>query len=69
MNQIQVKNLDEKNKILFRDIRWKWVETEDNSRGKQKVNCQIKSKTEMLTSCLCNCRDTWIFVNVLVNCI
>ena len=39
-----------------------WVEINDESRGTYNVNSQIKFKTTMLKSTLCNCSDTYIHV-------
>ena len=39
-----------------------WVEINDESRGTYNVNSQIKFKTTMLKSSLCNYSDTYIFV-------
>ena len=37
-----------------------WVEINDSSRGTYNVNSQIKFKTTMLKSSLCNYSDTYI---------
>ena len=39
-----------------------WVEINDESRGTYNVNSQIKFKTTMLKSSLCDCSDAYIFV-------
>ena len=39
-----------------------WVEINDESRGKYNANSQIKFKTTMLKSCLCNYSDAYILV-------
>ena len=39
-----------------------WVEINDESRGAYNVNSQIKFKTTMLESSLCDYRDAYIFV-------
>ena len=39
-----------------------WVEINDESRGTYSVNGQIKFKTTMLKSSLCDYRDKYIFV-------
>ena len=39
-----------------------WVEINDESRGTYNVNSQIKFKTTMLKSSLCNYSDGYIFV-------
>ena len=39
-----------------------WVETNDESRGGYKVNSQIKFKTTMLKSGLCDYSDSYILV-------
>ena len=39
-----------------------WVEKNDKSRGTYNVNSQIKFKTTMLKSSLCNYSDGYIFV-------
>ena len=38
-----------------------WVEINDESRGTYKFNCQIKFKTTMLTSSLCDYSDAYFF--------
>ena len=40
----------------------KWVEISDESRGTYNVNSQIKFKTNMLRSSLCDYSDAYIFV-------
>ena len=40
----------------------KWVEVNDESRGTYNVNSQIKFKTTMLKSSLCDYSDTYILV-------
>ena len=39
-----------------------WVEINDQSRETYNVNSQIKFKTAMLKSCLCDYSDAYIFV-------
>ena len=39
-----------------------WAEINDESRGTYNVNSQIKFKTTMLRSSLCDCSDTYILV-------
>ena len=39
-----------------------WVEIKDKSRGAYNVNSQIKLKTTMLKSSLCDYSDSYIFV-------
>ena len=39
-----------------------WVEINDESRGTYNVNSQIKFKTTVLKSSLCDYRDAYIFV-------
>ena len=39
-----------------------WVEINDESRGAYNVNSQIKFKTTMLKSSLCDCSDAYILV-------
>ena len=39
-----------------------WVEINDESRGTYNVNSQIKFKTTMLKSSLCDCIDAYILV-------
>ena len=41
-----------------------WVEVNDESRGAYNVNSQIKSKTTMLKSSLCDYTDAYILVKV-----
>ena len=41
-----------------------WVEINDESRGAYNVNSQIKFKTTMLKSSLCDYSDAYIFVKV-----
>ena len=40
-----------------------WVEVNDESRGTYNVNSQIKFKTTMLKSSLCDYSDAYILVN------
>ena len=40
-----------------------WVEINDQSRGTYNVNSQIKFKTSMLRSSLCNYSDGYILVS------
>ena len=46
-----------------------WVEMNDESRGEYNVNNQIKFKTTMLKSLLCDYSGAYIFVkgNIIVN--
>ena len=44
-----------------------WVEINDESRGAYNVNSQIKFKTTMLKSSLCDYRDTYILVKGTIN--
>ena len=39
-----------------------WVEINDESRGAYNANSQIKFKTTMLKSSLCDCSDAYILV-------
>ena len=39
-----------------------WIEINDESRGTYNVNSQIKFKTTMLKSSLCDCSDAYILV-------
>ena len=39
-----------------------WVKVNDESRGTYNVNCQIKFKTTMLKSSLCDYSDAYILV-------
>ena len=52
INQINHLNLEQKN----------WVEINDKSRGTYNVNSEIKFKTTMLKSSLCNYSDAYILV-------
>ena len=52
INQINHLNLQQKN----------WVEINDESRGTYNVNSQIKFKTTMLKSSLCDYSDAYILV-------
>ena len=40
-----------------------WVEINDNSRGTHNTNTQIKFKTSMLRSSLCDYKDAYILVS------
>ena len=40
-----------------------WVEINDDAGGIYNTNSQIKFKTSMLKSSLCDCRDAYIFVS------
>ena len=40
----------------------KWVEINDDSRGRYNTNSQIKFKTSVLKSCLCDYSDAYILV-------
>ena len=44
-----------------------WVEINDESRGAYNVNCQIKFKTTMLKSSLCDYSDAYILVKGTIN--
>ena len=44
-----------------------WVEINDESRGAYNVNSQIKFKTTMLKSSLCDYSDAYIFVKGTIN--
>ena len=44
-----------------------WVEINDESRGAYNVNSQIKFKTTMLKSSLCDCSDAYILVKGTVS--
>ena len=43
-----------------------WIEINDESRGTHNVNSQIKFKTTMLKSSLCDYSDAYIFVKELL---
>ena len=43
-----------------------WIEINDESRGTYNVNSQIKFKTTMLKSSLCDYSDAYIFVKELL---
>ena len=43
-----------------------WVEINDESRGTYNVNGQIKFKTAMLKSSLCDCSDAYILVKATI---
>ena len=43
-----------------------WVEVNDESRGTYNVNSQIKFKTSMLRSSLCDYRDAYIPVSATI---
>ena len=44
-----------------------WVEVNDESRGTYNVNCQIKFKTTMLKSSLCDYSDAYVHVKGTIN--
>ena len=44
----------------FRFRKENWVETNEESRGRYNVNTQIKFKTTMLNSILCDSSDAYI---------
>ena len=44
----------------------KWVEVNDESRRKYNVNSQIKFKTSMLRSRLCDYSDAYILVSATI---
>ena len=43
-----------------------WVEINDESRGTYNINSQIKFKTTMLNSSLCDYSDTYILVKEII---
>ena len=43
-----------------------WVEVNNESRGTYNVNSQIKFKTSVLMSSLCDCSDAYIFVSATI---
>ena len=43
-----------------------WVEVNDESRGTYNVNSQIKFKTTMLKSSLCDYSDAYVHVKVII---
>ena len=43
-----------------------WVEINDESRGTYNINSQIKFKTTMLNSSLCDYRDAYILVKEII---
>ena len=57
------------NKDLPRFVTKKWIEVYDQSEGNYNVNKEIRIKTSMLRSDLCNFRDAYIVVkgNIIVN--
>ena len=57
-NLIDDNTLNQPSKFRTRN----WVEINDESRGAYKVNSQIKFKTTMLKSSLCDCSDAYILV-------
>ena len=44
-----------------------WVEVHDDSRGTYNTNSQVKFKTSMLNSSLCNYSDAYIIVKGTIN--
>ena len=44
----------------------RWVEVNDESQGTYNVNCQIKFKTSMLRSSLCDYSDAYVLVSVFI---
>ena len=52
---------DNKSNQPFKFKTKNWVEINDESRGTYNVNCQIKFKTIMLKSSLCDYSDAYIF--------
>ena len=44
-----------------------WVEVRDGSRGTYNTNSQMKFKTSMLNSSLCNYSDAYILVKGTIN--
>ena len=57
------------NKDLPRFVTKKWIEVYDQSEGNYNVNKEIRIKTSMLRSDLCDYSDTYILVtgNIIVN--
>ena len=57
------------NKDLPRFVTKKWIEVYDQSEGNYNVNKEIKIKTSMLRSDLCDFSDAYIIVkgNIIVN--
>ena len=53
---------DNKSNQPFKFKTKNWVEINDESRGTYNVNSQIKFKTIMLKSSLCDCSDAYLFV-------
>ena len=43
-----------------------WVEVNDESRGTYNVNSQVKFKTSMLRSSICDYSDAYIFVSATI---
>ena len=57
-NLIEDNTLNQPSKFRTRN----WIEINDESRGAYNVHCQIKFKTTMLKSSLCDCSDAYILV-------
>ena len=57
-NLIEDNTLNQPSKFRLRN----WIEINDESRGAYNVHCQIKFKTTMLKSSLCDCSDAYILV-------
>ena len=67
MEYQKIKNLLQNTPNQSRKFRTKnWVEVNDESCGTYNVNSQIKFKTSMLSSSLCDYSDAYIFVNVTI---
>ena len=45
---------------MYQKLRQKWVKVNDLSSGQYSVNKNIRFKTSMLRSDLCDCSDTYI---------
>ena len=56
-------------KDLRRFVTKKWIEVYDQSEGHYKVNKEIRIKTSMLRSDLCDYSDAYIVVAPFINCI
>ena len=50
------------NQISHLNLEQKWIEINDESRGTYNVNSQIKFKTTLLKSSLCDYGDAYIIV-------
>ena len=62
-NLIDDNTLNQPSKFRTRN----WVEINDESRGAYNVNSQIKIKTTMLKSSLCDYSDAYILVKVNIS--